>query len=253
MELRTKNKTWRQLIFRFKSSLIKARKHHVDLRWSTHQFNLLQQMIDPKHFASYFTDFGATMDLRSNATDNCSVDGHAVLAVFYKFSKQRLVDYINDNGEGDVHILVDCDVSQFIGGSESKGKSNDWIYHNACFKDEIKRNEDVREVQYDADGIEMVFTYYIATDACPTQYRCRQNFLMAARICVEMFPNKIRVVHFIATKFGFKGAWDGDGGRSKIQLRRAETKSIRSPNALTAFKYLFDTMTRGTLGMMICI
>ena len=141
---------------------------------------------------------------------------------------------------------MDCDVSQFIGGSESKGKSNDWIYHNACFKDEIKRNEDVREVQYDADGIEMVFTYYIATDACPTQYRCRQNFLMAARICVEMFPNKIRVVHFIATKFGFKGAWDGDGGRSKIQLRRAETKSIRSPNALTAFKYLFDTMTRGT-------
>ena len=28
MELRTKNKTWRQLIFRFKSSLTKARKHH---------------------------------------------------------------------------------------------------------------------------------------------------------------------------------------------------------------------------------
>jgi len=83
-------------------------------------------------------------------------------------------------------LLIVMSHSQYIGGTESVGKSNDWIFHNGCFKDEIRRNEDVRVVQYDDDGIEMVYTYYIATDACPTQYRCRQNFLMAARLCVEI-------------------------------------------------------------------
>jgi len=58
--------------------------------------------------------------------------------------------------------------------------------------------------------------------------------------CTIVRGNKIRIVHFIATKFGLKGAWDaGDGGRSKIQLRKAETKNIRSPTALAAFKTLF--------------
>jgi hypothetical protein len=47
----------------------------------------------------------------------------------------------------------------------------------------------------------------------------------------------------IATQYGFKGPWDGDGGSSKSRLADEELKKNRSPDALAAFKTLQDTMT----------
>ena len=82
-ELRTKKKTWRQLAHGFRMSLDNARKHHVDLKWSTHQFKLLKTMLDPRFAISIFTDFAATGNLRADKCDNSTVDGHIVLAVYF--------------------------------------------------------------------------------------------------------------------------------------------------------------------------
>jgi hypothetical protein len=35
------------------------------------------------------TDFSAQVDLRANKTENCSVDGHAVLAIYYVFYNRQ--------------------------------------------------------------------------------------------------------------------------------------------------------------------
>lgn len=200
-------------------------------------------MLDPKHGMAIFTDFAATTNLSADKSDNSAVDGHAIIAVFFTYNNQRHVFYMNYNGEGDYHIVTKCSVTQFIGGTESKGKSNDWVFHNRCLEELIRKNEESREVQFDADGNELVYTYFVCTDGCPNQYKCRQNFLSAAKQCCERFPNKIRIVCMIATKYGFKGPWDGDGGSSKSRLADEELKKNRSPDALAAFKTLKDTMT----------
>jgi hypothetical protein len=239
-ELREKRKTWRQLVHGFQMSLANARKHHVVLKWCTHQFKLLKIMIDPKLALSIFTDFAATGNLRADKSDNSSIDGHIILAIYFMFSGQREVEFLNEDGSLDKHLLTKCDITQFIGGTESKGKSNDWIYHNCCILYLIEENESTRVLQYDERGNELVFTYFICTDACAGQYRCRQNFLSAAKICCEKVRNKIRIVYSIATKFGFKGEWDGEGGVSKARLKSEELKGNRSSNPVAAFKTLFD-------------
>eukprot|EP00979_Chaetoceros_neogracilis_P004673 scaffold806_cov201-Chaetoceros_neogracile.AAC.3 len=202
-ELREKRKTWRQLVHGFQMSLANARKHHVVLKWCTHQFKLLKIMIDPKLALSIFTDFAATGNLRADKSDNSSIDGHIILAIYFMFSGQREVEFLNEDGSLDKHLLTKCDITQFIGDTESKGKSNDWIYHNCCILYLIEENE-------------------------------------STRMPCEKVRNKIRIVYSIATKFGFKGEWDGEGGVSKARLKSEELKGNRSSNPVAAFKTLFD-------------
>jgi len=243
MELRSKERSWRQLAYRLRMALLKARRRHVELNWTSHQFKVLQLMLDPKHGMSIFTNFAATTNLSADKSDNSAVDGHAIIAVFFTYNNQRHVFYMNSNGEGDYHIVTKCSVTQFIGGTESRGKSNDWVFHNRCLEELIPKNEESREGQFDADGNELVYTYFVCTDGCPNQYKCQHKFLSAAKQCCERFPNKIRIVCMIATKYGFEGPWDGDGGSSKSRLANEELKKKRLPDALAAFKTLKDTMT----------
>ena len=87
---------------------------------------------------------------------------------------------------------------------------------------------------------EVVFTYFICADGCSGQYRCRQNFLSGAKICCEKIGNKIQIVYSIASRFSFKGEWDGEGGVSKAMLKSEELKGNRSPTPVIAYKTLSD-------------
>ena len=75
--------------------------------------------------------------------------------------------------------------------------------------------------------------------------------LGSVRICCEKCPNKIRVVHLVAAKYGFKGAWDADGGRSKAKLKKLEDINIWSPRSSTAFENLAKHMTKTKYNMPI--
>ena len=213
--------------------------------------NLLCQMIDPKLATVLLSDFGATMRLQAKDTDNCVVDGHAIIDVWYHLTNHRLVNYVNETGEMDTHKLVDCHVTQYIGATRSKGKSHNWIFHGRAFMDQIMQNEETREKQYDANDDELVFTYFMITDGSPYQYWCQFNIFNQIRICCEKCPNKIRVVHLVAAKYGFKGAWDADGGRSKAKLKKLEDINIRSPRSSTAFENLAKHMTKTKCNMPI--
>lgn len=252
MEPRTKKKSWKQLIYRLKVLLDGTRQHHAELHWFQQHMKILVQMIDPKLATTIATDFGATANLSANEADNSTIDGHAILAIFYHFLNQRTVEFLNENGDRDYHKLVQTMVTQYIGQTISRGKSHDWKFHGCGLFDLIKENEITRVIQYDdrrnANGErvreEKCFTYFIITDGCASQYKCRQNFLNETRICCEKIPNKIQIIHLIATKYGFKGPWDADGGRSKSRLRSEEIKGNRSPDAFSAFATLFNTMTK---------
>jgi len=134
--------------------------------------------------------------------------------------------------------------SQYISGTKSRGKSHDWKFHGKGLEDVIREHEGSREVQFDTNGNESVYTSFVITDVCASHYRCLQNFLNQTRICCKIFPNKIRIVHLIAAKYAFKGPWDADGGRSKTKLKNEETKWNRSPDSFTAFLTLVKTVTK---------
>ena len=245
MEIRTKKKTWKQLVYRLKETLQRTRHHHADLQWSKVCQDVLAQNIDPRYAISIFTDFGATADLYANAKDNSTINGHAIIDIFYILSDQKDVEYTNENGDSDVHRLTKCKIRQFIGGTNSKGKSHDWKFHGRALLDIIEEHERTREVEKDDEGAELLFTYFTITDASPSQYRCRQNFMQEIQITVEKFPTrKIRIIHMFAVKYGFKGPWDADGGRSKARLRKEEQKGNRSPNSISAYFTLMETMTK---------
>lgn len=107
--------------------------------------------------------------------------------------------------------------------------------------DQIMQNEETREKQYDANDDELVFTYFMITDGSPYQYWCRFNIFNQIRICCEKCPNKIRVVHLVAAKYGFKGAWDADGGDLRQSLRNWKTSTFRLLDRQQHLKILPNT------------
>lgn len=68
------------------------------------------------------TNFSAQMDLRASETDNCSVDGHAVLDIFVAKYSRRVVLVDDKDGETHEHIIVECEVWYIVGDTYSKGK-----------------------------------------------------------------------------------------------------------------------------------
>ena len=54
------------------------------------------------------TDFGATLDLCASEKDNCSVDNHAVLCIFFVLSNWRKVKYKIGKNEHSETIINDC-------------------------------------------------------------------------------------------------------------------------------------------------
>ena len=243
-EMKECQQTFGELVDGLCDAIVKARRHYVTYRWSDHVITRLKECVDPSCAQTICTDFSAGMNLRARCTDNCSVDSHAVLQVFQSFSDQRAVPFTRHDGSQDLHLLTNCEVDQFIGGTESKGKSNDHQFHTACLLALLRRKEKHRVPTYDHNGKRKPYTYFIVTDNCTGQYKCRHNFIFLASICSHEFKeNNIRFEHVFASKYRFKGTWDGEGKVTKLMIRHNELKGIGASDTLSAFLSARNTCT----------
>jgi len=138
--------------------------------------------------------------------DNCSVDNHCVVCIFFLSHNWRRVEFSKEGGGNDETILNECDKWIFLGDIMSKGKKNDHVFHQACLTYLIKRFD----AQRVANGKVPIQQNIVWTDNCPNQYRCRQNFLSVAKAASYRNHTSI-IVHKFAQKYRFKGPWDGTG------------------------------------------
>ena len=68
----------------------------------------------------------------------------------------------------------------FWGDTISKGKKNDRVFHNACLEHVINFYDKERS----DENLPAIKINIIRTDNCPTQYKCRQNFLKLPHIAL---------------------------------------------------------------------
>ena len=210
-ELHKQDLTFEQLLGSLTIALKRARRHWVTYRWSDHAIRRLRECIDPERAMTIATDFAATMNMEASLKDNSSIPVHGVLAIYFCYSGHHDAEYTTDDGSLEMKTLINTEVFQFIGDSTSKGKSHDHRYHTQCLLKIIKENEKKCIPKRRRDGSYVPFTYYIESDNCGAQYKCRQNFIFIASVCNDilnkLYPpgRNIRIEHVFAQKFRFKG------------------------------------------------
>ena len=153
-------------------------------------------------------------------TNNCRVENYAVLDVFHALTDFR--DVVLEDGT--TKNICDTDVFCFL-YTMSSGNKNDHIFHKACVECVTKCQNQVRESQGKTKTTKTV-TW---TDNCPTQHKCRQNFLY-----VVMESSRVAhaiMFHKFAEKYFFKGPWDGTGKRIKTFLADSELMNRRCGSA----------------------
>jgi hypothetical protein len=200
-----------------------CRKHYKEYSW----INLMRR-IDTNTFKAnelnVYTDFSASLNLRADQAICGATDRHAVLAIFVILHSRRDVTVQKDGK--DVSISVnECDVWYFFGDTLSKGKKNDYVFHNACLEHIAKHYRD----EYEQAGKPPINLIRVWTDNCAGQYKCRHNFWRIAT-----FPSRvagIRIVHRFAQKYQFKGVWDAAGKVIKELIRQLELENKRLPSA----------------------
>lgn len=128
-----------------------------------------------------------------------------------------------------------CDVWQFFGGAESKGKKNNHVFHNGSLDHIVKHYRDHQDV---LSPLEIV----VHTDGAPTQYKNRFTWLKMANFS-ERHPG-CSVTHCVSIKYRFKGEWDREGKTTKHALNSGELKGERSRKAFDAYVYASRNLTR---------
>ena len=230
------------IVSKLEKALETARKHQVEYEWKNLMKTRDLTMLDPNKHRVICTDFASTLDLRGKATDNCSVDNHAVVAIFcvvtgWRKVKYNAIDKNDKNPYQDETIICDCDKWAFFGSTMSKGKKNDHVYHEACL---TYINDYYDKIRADK-GKDPINTFIVWTDQCPTQYRCRQNFRNIAESSKKRqknLPNTPSVrIHKFGAKFRFKGPWDAFGKLIKQAILRLELRatSLRCADALMCY------------------
>lgn len=213
-----------QVFQKFIEALDEGRSNFVRGEWSN-----LMRKIDinesNKDDRIILTDFSATLDLRARMSDNCSVDNHAVLDIYFVLMNFRTVTL----KDGSKIQICDTSVFCFFVCSISAGKKNDHVFHVAC-QEYIMELTDVR---YTKNSVKMFKRTINWTDNCPTQYKCRQNFIFIAT-----HPRRnpeTELIHKFAEKFQFKGSWDGIGKNVKKFLWDCEMGNKRCGNAFACY------------------
>jgi len=205
--------------------------HIIKIEWINAVRSFDIKNVGPSNIV-IMTDFAATLDLKAIEKVNSSVDAHAFLVNYIVISNRRdaTVQFRSRNGEENFKSVSinDCDVLQYFGSTMSKGKKNDYVTHNACLKEIIKRY--IKEFEERGQKLSFVILW---TDNCPNQYKCKENFVGILKI-EELFG--ILVAHCFAIKDNFKGVWDGAGKVVKNYLWRLEQQNTRSATAFECFK-----------------
>ena len=105
--------------------------------------------------------------------------------------------------------------------------------HNSCLTYLIKYYNEER-IQAGKDPIPHNVVW---TDNCPTQYKCRQNFVNVAH-AASLHNNKCTITHKFAQKYRFKGSWDATGKLIKKRILNNEFKFDRCADAFDCYKKL---------------
>ena len=196
-------------------------------------------MSDPDKHRVISTDFGATLDLRAAETDNCSVDNHAVVDIFFITYDWRPVKYNRKDGSVDETIISTTDKWIFFADTLSRGKKNDHVCHNACLKKIIeyydKKRMDI--------GKQPIPINIVWTDNCGTQYKCRQNFYHVANSSIGLTSKGI-IVHKFAQKYWFKGPWDAYSKVVKMKIYNFEVQGVRCATAYDCYNNLRYDLTK---------
>ena len=86
-----------------------CRLHQAQYQWINHARKLDFVMSNSSNTRVTATDFGAMLSLYASKKDNCSVDNHAVVCIFFVLSDWRVVQYKSNSNEEDETIINDCD------------------------------------------------------------------------------------------------------------------------------------------------
>ena len=132
LEVQNRQCKVKDVIDKLVASLDVCCKHQTQYEWKNWMRRLDMEMSSADTHRVICTDFGATLDLSAAKKDNCSVDNHAVLAIYFVLSNWRMVKYKTDKNECDETIICDCDKWLFFGDTISRGKKNDHVFHNSC-------------------------------------------------------------------------------------------------------------------------
>lgn len=222
--LLTQNMTIKSLTRHFKDLIETCTPHYQEICW-------LKQQIDAD-FATLrddtiliFTDYAAVLALRASETKNSSVDAHAIndnfLVIISKRRKavvkvKRKVEGQEVEVEDDVPVWR-VDIKHMIGETMSKGKKNDWAFHNKCLDFIAKEYAKIFEEDPNSPPLRHIIVW---SDNAPAQYRCRQNFLQVVSVAER--HNGITITHRLAVVDNFKGVWDGLGKILADHIRKLE-------------------------------
>ena len=215
------NQLWEKMILQ----LEEARVSEVRSSWSNHM-RKLDIHCSNKQTRVVLTDFSASLNLQARMADNCSVDNHAVLDIFFVLTDFREVTLSN----GLKKEICTTDVFGFFGCSISSGKKNDHVFHTACIRYIIEYQNKVRA----ESGKTTIIKTIDWTDCCLTQYKCRQNFLNVSSE-INRHANTTHE-HKFAEKYHYKGSWDRTGKRIKEFLLRMELMNRRCGNAFACYE-----------------
>ena len=210
----------KDIITKLEKAIEVGRKTYVLSQWNDHMRKIDCEESN-KDTTVILTDFSPSLDLRARQTDNCSVNNHAVLDTFCLLNNFRKVKLDNDKYTN----LCDTHCFCYFGCSMSSGKKNDHAFHIACVDETLKKDSVIRVER----NIGMRKKTIVWTDNCPTQHKCRQNFLHIAKKRNESF------IHKFATKYHFKGPWDGCGKRLKKHMWDSELESNRAGGAFQCY------------------
>jgi len=119
-----------------------------------------------------------------------------------------------------------------------RGK-NDHVFHDAC----IKYIQEFYDKEHTDEGLPLIEINIIWTDTCPTQYKCRQNFLNVATFGSKN-GFKSKLLHKFGQKYRFKGPWDATGKMVKQRILNNELKNLRCANAWDCYVKLREQMTK---------
>ena len=126
------------VVLKLIEQLQKCRVHVAGGQWKYTMGRRSVTMSDANLRRVFHTDFGAVLDLMAAEKDNCSVNNHAVVCILFVTYDWRLVKYKRKDGTMDETIICTTDKWAFFGSTQTRGKKNDHVYHNACLKYLIK-------------------------------------------------------------------------------------------------------------------
>ena len=233
LEVSISNREVRDIVSKLRKQLQVCRHHQVNYQWRNTMRNIDCTMSDPEKDRIICTDFGATLDLRGAEADNCSVDNHAVVCIFFVLMNWRKVQYKRKNDQKELvdnsTILNDCQKWAFFGSTLSRGKKNDHVFHEACIT-YICKYYDAERIE---EGKERIPVKTVWIDQCPTQYKCRQNFRNVATSS-QRIRDSIRI-HKFGAKYRFKGSWDAFSKviKERIMVNRMVPSARSSSVAIT--------------------